>query len=202
LLENGIRAGVDPTPRYAKDGESGLELRVLNTITVQPWQQAIIPHGFAMEIPYGYEGQIRPRSSSYGSKNVEVILGTIDANYRGEMKSSILYRPPVEGVAGSFVQKLMEAEEQYAQEKASSGAPSGAILMHVTRSLAMAVCMNLGLARMPVTPLTLSPGDRVSQLVIAPVVYAQIETVDELNETERGEKGFGESTGGYATAST
>lgn len=197
ILENGTKAGVDVTPKYAGPGESGLELYVLNTIKVKPFQQALIPHGVAIELPAGFEAQIRPRSSSYGKKKVEVIFGTIDASYRGELMTSIIYRPAVEGLASEFIEKMILSEEIEAKEAEKRGLPTGAIMTHIFRSLAIAVCKGLGLAKVPVEELVLSPGDRVSQLVISPVVTANVKVVDTLNDTFRGDGGFG-STGGHS----
>lgn len=197
ILKNGKRAGVDVTPKYAGPGESGLELYVLNTIKVKPYQQVLIPHGVAIQLPEGYEAQIRPRSSSYGKKKVEVILGTIDASYRGEIMTSIIYRPPVEGLASEFIEKFILSEEQQAKEAEKNGLPTGAIMTHIFRSLAMTVCKTLGLAKITSEELVLNPGDRISQLVVAPVVQAKVHVVEELSETFRGDGGFG-STGGHS----
>lgn len=197
ILENGQKAGLDVTPKYAGPGESGLELYVLNTIKVKPYQQTLIPHGVAIELPEGFEAQIRPRSSSYGKKKVEVIFGTIDASYRGELMTSIIYRPPVEGLASDFIEKMIMAEETQAKEAEKNGLPTGAIMTHIFRSLAIAVCKMLGLAKITAEELTLSPGDRMSQLVVAPVVRANVHVVETLNDTFRGDGGFG-STGGHS----
>lgn len=96
--------------------------------------------GLAVEIPEGYEGQIRPRSS-LGKHGVHVFFGTIDADYRGELKVRMM---------------LLGGED-------------GDIY-------------------------TLTRGDRIAQLVIAPVARCQIQVVDDLTPTVRGGAGFG-STG-------
>jgi dUTP pyrophosphatase len=196
ILDNGNRAGIDVTPKYAGPGESGLELYVLNTFKIKPYQQVLIPHGIAIQLPEGFEGQIRPRSSSYGKKKIEVILGTIDASYRGELMSSVIYRPPVEGLASDFIEKLIASEEQQAKEAEKNGLPTGAIMTHIFRSLAITVCKMLGLAKISSEELVLNSGDRISQLVIAPIVKANVHVVDNLSETFRGDGGFG-STGGH-----
>jgi len=96
-----------------------------------------IPTGFAVEIPPGFEGQVRPRSGLAFKDGVTVINapGTIDADYRGEIK---------------------------------------------------VLLVNLG-----GESVWLRPGDRIAQLVISPVVRAAIEEVDNLEETERCDGGFG-----------
>lgn len=100
----------------------------------------LVPTGLALEIPFGYEGQIRPRSG-LAMKGVTVMNapGTIDSDYRGEVKVLLVN--------------------------------------HSDRGL------------------TINPGDRIAQLVFAPVVPAVILTqATELDSTDRGEAGFG-STG-------
>jgi dUTP pyrophosphatase len=96
-----------------------------------------IPTGFALEIPEGFEGQVRPRSGLAFKEGITVINapGTIDADYRGEIK---------------------------------------------------VLLVNLGNE-----PVLLHPGDRVAQLVISPVVRASVEEVDSLEDTTRGDGGFG-----------
>ena len=100
----------------------------------------MIPIGLKMEIPIGYEGQVRTRSGVAASHGLMVLNspGTIDADYRGEIK---------------------------------------------------VILMNLG-----GDSVTIDRGDRIAQLVIAPVTRVVIEEIDEVEETTRGEGGFG-STG-------
>jgi dUTP pyrophosphatase len=77
-------------PEYATDGSSGMDLRawLSEPITLQPLERTLIPTGLFVEIPAGYEAQVRPRSGlaiKYGLTCLNT-PGTIDADYRGEIK--------------------------------------------------------------------------------------------------------------------
>lgn len=81
----------NPLPAYETKNSAGLDLRAHLTegaVTIQPLQRAMIPTGLFMEIPEGYEGQVRPRSGLAAKHGVTVLNtpGTIDADYRGEVK--------------------------------------------------------------------------------------------------------------------
>lgn len=131
-----------PLPAYETAGAAGLDLRAAleEPLVVNPGERVRVPTGLQMEIPLGYEGQVRARSGLSWRNGLAVINapGTIDADYRGE------------------VQVLL---------------------------------VNLG-----EESFTIERGERVAQLVIAPVVQARIACVNELAETTRGAGGFG-STG-------
>ena len=128
-----------PVPAYQSEDAAGMDLMadIEAEFTIAPMSRVAVPTGFAIEIPRGFEGQVRPRSGLAFKEGVTVINapGTIDADYRGEIKVLLI---------------------------------------------------NLGN-----DPVLLHPGDRVAQLVIAPVVRAAIEEVDNLQDTVRGEGGFG-----------
>lgn len=136
-----------PLPSYETAGAAGADIRAnlppeLRDIgfTLQPMQRAICPTGIRVEIPAGFEMQIRPRSglaTKYGI-TLPNTPGTIDSDYRGPL-----------GVA----------------------------------------LINLG-----TEAYTVLHGDRVAQMIVAPVVQVGFERVDALGESERGEGGFG-STG-------
>jgi len=133
--------GLEP-PAYQTSGSSGMDLRAAidESIVMASGEGAVIPIGLKMEIPIGYEGQVRTRSGVAASHGLMVLNspGTIDADYRGEIK---------------------------------------------------VILMNLG-----GDSVTIDRGDRIAQLVIAPVTRVVIEEIDEVEETTRGEGGFG-STG-------
>lgn len=79
-----------PLPSYSTDGSSGMDLRaaVENEVVIKPFETVLIPTNLSVEIPEGYEGQVRPRSG-LAAKNFITILntpGTIDSDYRGEIK--------------------------------------------------------------------------------------------------------------------
>jgi dUTP pyrophosphatase len=130
-----------PLPTYMTDGAAGADLvaAVHDELTLLPGARALVPAGFALAIPRGYEGQVRPRSGLALHAGVTILNapGTIDSDYRG---------------------------------------PVGVIL-----------------ANFGTEPYVVRRGDRIAQLVIAPVAHAGFEAVAELDETAR-PGGFG-STG-------
>lgn len=90
---NGVVINVERTcktlPEYAHPGDSGMDIRanITEPITLKPLERAIVPSGLKLEIPFGYEVQIRPRSGEAAKKGLTVLNtpGTIDSNYRGEV---------------------------------------------------------------------------------------------------------------------
>src|SRR4030042_6275937 len=79
-----------PLPEYATEGSSGLDLRAAidKSITIAAGTVALIPTNLKVEIPVGYEIQVRPRSGLAAKNNIGVLNspGTIDSDYRGEIK--------------------------------------------------------------------------------------------------------------------
>jgi dUTP pyrophosphatase len=134
-----LRANALPLPRYHSDHAAGIDLMadVEADHVLNPLQRAAIPTGIAIEIPVGFEGQVRPRSGRALSEGLTLVNspGTIDADYRGEIR---------------------------------------------------VIVINLG-----AEPLTIRPGDRIAQLVFAPVVRMEIVEADRLNDSTRGDGGFG-----------
>jgi dUTP pyrophosphatase len=134
-----------PLPAYETAGAAGMDLRAAvaedEPVVLRPGARAAIPTGLAFALPDGFEGQVRPRSGLAARHGVSQVNtpGTIDADYRGEVK---------------------------------------------------VILINLG-----EEDFTIRRGDRIAQLVIAPVTQAQWNEVASLDETVRGEGGFG-STGG------
>lgn len=128
-------------PKAATEGSAGVDLTaaIESEMTIAPGRRELIPTGFSLAIPVGFEGQIRPRSGIALRHGIVVpnSPGTIDADYRGEVKIILLN-------AGS-------------------------------------------------EPFVIKRGDRTAQLVIAPVVKSVFDEVANLDETERGEGGFGHS---------
>ncbi|WP_428521939.1 dUTP diphosphatase [Roseibium sp.] len=131
-----------PLPAYQSDLAAGFDLlaAVENPLWLEPGSRALVPTGLAMALPAGFEAQVRPRSGLAAKHGVTVLNtpGTIDADYRGEVKVILINH--------------------------------GNTAFEITR------------------------GDRIAQMVIAPVLQAEIEEVEILSETSRGTGGFG-STG-------
>ncbi len=84
-----INKGANPLPAYATAFAAGLDVRADNAepIVLKPLGRAIVPTGLYLEIPAGYEVQVRPRSGLAAKKGITVLNapGTIDADYRGEV---------------------------------------------------------------------------------------------------------------------
>ena len=131
-----------PLPAYASDGAAGADLcaAVDAEMVLEPGDRAAVPTGLVLEVPKGYEGQVRPRSGLAIKAGLTIVNapGTIDSDYRGELK----------------------------------------VLM-----------INLGS-----DPVSIGRGDRIAQLLIAPVNHASFVESAALSVSERGDDGFG-STG-------
>lgn len=131
-----------PLPAYQSEDAAGLDLlaAVEEAMILPPLGRALVPTGLAMALPSGYEAQVRPRSGLAAKHGVTVLNspGTIDADYRGEIK---------------------------------------VILINLSD-----------------TPFTIGRGERIAQMVIAPVSRARLVETEALDATIRGEGGFG-STG-------
>lgn len=84
-----VNKGVNALPRYATLSSAGMDVRanLSSAVTLAPLQRAMIPTGLYLEIPAGYEVQVRPRSGLAAKKGITVLNapGTIDADYRGEV---------------------------------------------------------------------------------------------------------------------
>ncbi len=128
-----------PLPAYETEHASGMDLRaaVIDTLTLQPGQRSAVPTGLYVAIPPGYEGQVRPRSGLALRHGITMINapGTIDADYRGEIK---------------------------------------------------VLLVNLGEA-----PFSIRRGDRIAQMIVAPVARVEWSQVTRLDDTARGSGGFG-----------
>jgi dUTP pyrophosphatase len=90
LLVKIINQSNNPLPQYATAGSSGMDIRAFITedIVLQPLQRVLVATGLFVEIPNGYEAQIRPRSGLAIKQGITCLNapGTIDADYRGEIK--------------------------------------------------------------------------------------------------------------------
>jgi dUTP pyrophosphatase len=116
-----VNNSANPLPQYATDGASGMDVRAaLNfPLTLQPLERTLVPTGLFVEIPAGYEIQVRPRSGLAIKHGITCLNtpGTIDSDYRGEIKIILINLSAVEQVinpgdriAQMIVQKVERAE--------------------------------------------------------------------------------------------
>ncbi len=137
-----------PLPAYQSDEAAGLDLVAAvpakEPAVVAPGGRVLVPTGLSFELPKGYEGQVRPRSGLALKHGVTVLNspGTIDSDYRGEVKI---------------------------------------------------ILINLGDA-----PFEIRRGERIAQLVVAPVTHASLVQAEVISETRRGAGGFGSTRVGKA----
>lgn len=97
---DGSTDGLHPlAPRYATGGSVGFDLcaNIDETVTIYPFARVLIPVGFKIELPYGFEAQIRPRSGLALKHGVTVLNspGTIDSDYRGEVGVILINQNPI-----------------------------------------------------------------------------------------------------------
>lgn len=81
-----------PTPSYAHKGDAGVDLYAAEDTLLKPMERKLVPTGLRLEIPYGYEGQVRPKSGlaiTHGISHANAV-GTIDSSYRGEIKVPLI----------------------------------------------------------------------------------------------------------------
>ncbi|MBR4659870.1 MAG: dUTP diphosphatase [Bacteroidales bacterium] len=137
-----VNTSAHPLPAYATSASAGMDLlaNIEEPLTLGMLDRAMIPTGISIQLPEGYEAQVRPRSGLAARYGISVTNspGTIDADYRGEIK---------------------------------------VLLINLSRE-----------------PYTVQPGERIAQLVVARHERVEWESVEALDETDRGAGGFG-STG-------
>lgn len=92
-------------PSYEKDGDAGADLRAIEDVYLHPNKATLVKTGIAIELPPGYEAQVRPRSGMALKQNVTVLNspGTIDEGYRGEVGVILIYH--AEGGSGVDIKK-------------------------------------------------------------------------------------------------
>lgn len=134
-----INKSNNPLPEYSTPQSAGMDLRAFieEPLTLRTLDRVLIPTGIYIELPEGYEAQVRPRSGLALKHGITVLNspGTIDADYRGEI---------------------------------------GVILINLSN-----------------IPFTIASGTRIAQLVFSKCEKAELVEVEEINNTERGEGGFG-----------
>lgn len=150
-------------PKYAREMDAGVDLIAIKDVIIEPGETKLIPTGIAISLPPGFEAQVRPRSGITLKSKIRVQLGTIDGGYVGEI-----------GVIADNI-----AQRNHHTGNNAKTIDGG----HVQLT---------GLTRLIDTnAYIIRKGDRVAQLVIAPVENAKFTEVDELGATERGAGGFG-----------
>lgn len=134
-----VNTGCQPLPAYATSQSAGMDLRanIESPITLHPMERSLVPTGIRIELPEGYEAQVRPRSGLALKHGITVLNtpGTIDSDYRGELK---------------------------------------VLLVNLSNE-----------------DFVVNAGERVAQMVIAKHETATWQEVEALDETERGEGGYG-----------
>jgi dUTP pyrophosphatase len=136
---NIVNTSTNQLPAYATEGSAGMDIRanLTDTLTLKPLERSLVPTGLFIQLPNGYEAQVRPRSGLALNHGITCLNspGTVDSDYRGEIK---------------------------------------VILVNLSNE-----------------PQQIKHGDRIAQMVINKVEQVNLQLVQSLNETTRGEGGFG-----------
>lgn len=107
-----------PDPAYATEASAGMDLRadITEPIVLRPLERVLVPTGIFIELPVGYEAQVRPRSGLATKRGITVINspGTVDADFRGELKTSLvnLSSEPFEIVPGERIAQIVVARHE------------------------------------------------------------------------------------------
>ena len=118
-----VNTGCQPLPAYATSQSAGMDLRanIESPITLHPMERTLVPTGIRIELPEGYEAQVRPRSGLALKHGVTVLNtpGTIDSDYRGELKVLLvnLSNDDFEVNAGERVAQMVIARHETATWK-------------------------------------------------------------------------------------
>lgn len=157
-------------PRLQTEGAAGFDLAAAEEVIIRPGETRLIRTGLYMEIPKGYEGQIRNRSGLCA--NTDLIVknspGTIDSDYRGEIQVIIMNISDSRSRHNSFISlksvkgMTVELSDDYIREHMIFGET------YIIR-----------------------PGDRIAQMIFSKVAEIDLVRVDEIGDTERGTGGFG-----------
>lgn len=136
-----VNKGKQQLPQYATPQSAGMDLRanIEEPFLLHPGERHLFPTGLHIQLPDGYEGQIRPRSGLALKHGISMVncVGTLDADYTGDV---------------------------------------GVLLINLSNK-----CFEI------------NPGERIAQLVISPIVQGKWVEVEQLDDTERGDGGFGHS---------
>lgn len=134
-----VNTGKQKLPEYQTPRSAGMDLRadIKESVILKPLERHLFPTGLHIQLPDGYEGQIRPRSGLALKHGISMVncIGTIDEDFTGDM---------------------------------------GVVLINLSNE-----------------DFEVKPGERIAQLIISPIVQATLVEVEALDETERGDGGFG-----------
>jgi len=121
LQVNIVNTSSNPLPAYATTGSAGMDIRanLSEPVTLQPLERNLIPTGLFIELPEGYEAQIRPRSGMAIKLGITCLNspGTVDADYRGELKVILINLSNMEQVInhGDRIAQVIIAKTEKAQ---------------------------------------------------------------------------------------
>lgn len=122
-----INKSNNPLPDYATEGAAGMDIRanLEDAFTLQPLERTLVPTGLFIELPPGYEAQVRPRSGLAIKQGITCLNspGTIDADYRGEIKVVLINlsgEPQVIRPGERIAQLVMQKVEKVTWQKAAA----------------------------------------------------------------------------------
>ncbi len=151
-------------PTKAHPTDSGFDLYAAEDVIIEPGETKVIPTGIAVELPAGYEAQVRPRSGVTAKTKLRVQLGTIDNGYTGGIGAIVDNASTPSGslVSGyKMIDEVFQLDSRVYCDERTYG---------------------------------ISKGDRIAQLVIQPLPAVEAYEIEgDIEESSRGEKGFGSS---------
>lgn len=150
-------------PQRAHPSDSGLDIYAAEDVIIEPGETAVVKTGIAVKLPPGHDAYIKPRSGVSTKTKLRVVSPPIDAGYRGEL--------------GVIVDNIAAPLNEYDGQARD-----------ITDKLVTYVKYPCD-----VNSYLIRKGDRIAQLVVTPVALPQVVEVDELDETERGDSGYGAS---------
>lgn len=164
-----------PTKAHADD--SGFDIYAAEDIIIEPGATVVVKTGIAVKLPHGHDAYIKPRSGVSTKTKLRVVSPPIDAGYRGEIGV----------IVDNIAQSTCKCTYYYAidgvrlateNDRLISGYFDDETYLH---------------REVPINTYKIRKGDRLAQLVVTPAALPQVIEVDELDETERGDSGYGAS---------
>lgn len=160
-----------PTKAHADD--SGFDIYAAEDIVIEPGETAVVKTDIAVKLPPGHDAYIKPRSGVSTKTKLRVVSPPIDAGYRGEL-GVIVDNIATDTGKKSFSVLGIDGLREF-NDFEGSKKYDGSLREYLNGSY------------------IIRKGDRIAQLVVTPVALPQVAEVDELDETERGDGGFGAS---------